>query len=225
MKVVISIGGSLLTKEISYRNFKKYANVINEISRKHKVIVVCGGGSIARIYQKIGKKAKANNEMLDFIGIMATHLNASAFSTLIKNSYLIKWKSLKEAEKEVKKLFGRKVLVCAGYDVGCSTDYDAAYFASLINADLIINATNVDGIYDKDPNKYKDARKIKKISYNELVKIISKIPQKPGEYRLFDLKALEILKKKKIKLIVVNGKKPSEILKAIEGRHSGSEVF
>jgi uridylate kinase len=225
MKIIISIGGSLLTKELKYENFKKYADVINKISKKHKVIVVCGGGITARTYQSIARKAKASNEMLDFIGIMATHINASTFSTFIKNSYLVKWKSLKEASKEVKKYFGKKVLVCAGYDVGCSTDFDSAYFASLVNADLVVNATNVDGIYDKDPTKFKDAKKFDRLSYNEFIKIISKNPQKPGEYRLFDLKAAKILKEKKIKLIVIDGRNPREIVKAIEGKHSGTEVF
>jgi len=225
MKIVISIGGSLLTRELSYENFKKYGDIINRISRKHKVIVVCGGGSTARTYQSIAKKANANNEMLDFIGIMATHINAATFSTFVKNSYLVKWKSLKEASKEVKKYFGKKVLVCAGYDVGCSTDFDSAYFASLINADLLINATNVDGIYDKDPKKFKDVKKFEKLSYNEFIKIISKNPQRPGEYRLFDLKAAKLLKKKKIKLIVIDGRDPKEIIRAVEGKHSGTEVF
>jgi uridylate kinase len=225
MKVVISIGGSLLTRELSYENFKKYADVINKISKKHKVIVVCGGGTTARTYQSIARKAKASNEMLDFIGIMATHINAATFSSFIKNSYLVKWKSLKEASKEVKKYFGKKVLVCAGYDVGCSTDFDSAYFASLVNADLVVNATNVDGIYDKDPNKFKDAKKFERLSYDEFIEIISKNPQKPGEYRLFDLKAAKLLKENKIKLIVIDGRNPREIVKAIEGKHSGTEVF
>jgi uridylate kinase len=225
MKVVISIGGSLLTRELSYENFKKYADVINEISKNHKVIVVCGGGITARKYIKIAKEAKAKNEMLDFIGIMATHINAATFSTFIKKSYLVKWKSLKEAAKEVKKYFGKKVLVCGGYDVGCSTDFDSAYFASLVNADLVFNATNVDGIYDKDPTKFKDAKKFDRLSYDEFIKIISKNPQKPGEYRLFDLKSAKLLKEKKIKLIVIDGRNPKEMINAIEGKHSGTEVF
>jgi len=225
MKVVISIGGSLLTKELSYENFKKYADIVNKISKKHKIIVVCGGGTTARIYQNIGRKAKASSEMLDFIGIMATHINAATFSTLIKNSYLVKWKSLKEASKEVKKYFGKKVLVCAGYDVGCSTDFDSAYFASLVKANVVINATNVDGIYDKDPNKFKDAKKFERLTYDEFIKIISKNPQKPGEYRLFDLKAAKILKKGRVKLIIIDGRNPKEIIRAVEGKHSGSEVF
>jgi len=225
MKVVISIGGSLLTRELSYRNFKKYSDVINKISKKHKIIVVCGGGVTARMYQNVAKKAKASNEMLDFIGIMATHINAATFSTFIKNCHLVKWKSLKDASKEVKKYFGKKVLVCAGYDVGCSTDFDSAYFASLVKADVVINATNIDGIYDKDPNKFSDAKKFERLTYDEFIKIISNNPQKPGEYRLFDLKAAKLLKKNRTKLIVIDGRNPNEIIRVIEGKHSGTEVF
>jgi len=218
MKIVISLGGSLLTKEISFENFKRYARIIEKISKKHKVIVVCGGGKIAREFIEISKRGKASREQQDFIGIMATHLNASTLASLIKNSYLVKWKSLREAAKEVKKYFGKKIIVAAGYDVYHSTDYNAAYFASIIKADLVINATNVDGVYDKDPRKFKDAKKFERMSFDELIKIVSKLQQKPGEYRLFDLGAAKILKKNKIRLVIFNGEDEKNFIKAIEGK-------
>ena len=107
----------------------------------------------------------------------------------------------------------------------CSTDFDSAYFASLVKADVVINATNIDGIYDKDPNKFSDAKKFERLTYDEFIKIISNNPQKPGEYRLFDLKAAKLLKKNRTKLIVIDGRNPNEIIRVIEGKHSGTEVF
>ncbi|MEM5875227.1 MAG: UMP kinase [Candidatus Aenigmatarchaeota archaeon] len=216
MKIVISIGGSLLTKEISCRNFKNYAKIIQKISNNNKIIVVCGGGSIARQYIKIAKICKCKRENQDFIGIMATHLNASTLYSLLKNAYLIKWKPLKEAEKEVKKYFGKKILVAAGYDTKHSTDYNAAYFASIVNADIVINVTNVDGVYDKDPSKYKNARKFEFLSYDDFIKIVSKLKQSPGEYRLFDIDAAKILKKYKIPLKIIDGRNPKNIEKALK---------
>ncbi|MCS7093728.1 MAG: UMP kinase [Candidatus Aenigmarchaeota archaeon] len=225
MKVVISIGGSLLTKKISYENFKKYAKVIENLSKKHSLIVVCGGGKIARKFINIAKAAKADEEIQDFIGIMATHLNASTLASIVRNSYLVKWKPLKETENEIKKHFGRKIIIAAGYDTGHSTDYNAAYFASLVKADIVINATDVDGVYDKDPKIFKNARKYNSLNFDDFIKIISKLEQSPGKYSLFDLEAAKILKKEKIKLVILNGKDPKNILSCLNGKQIGTTVL
>lgn len=226
MRIVISLGGSLLTKEMSSDNFKKYVDVLLKLKRnRHKLVVVCGGGRVCREYRDIAKGLNTNNEQLDFVGIMATHLNASTlFSGLGKSGYLVKWKSLKEAIKEVKKNFGKKILVCGGYDVGTSSDYDAAVFAKEIKADLLINATNVDGVYSDDPKKNPEAKKFDRLSFDEFEKIILKNVQSPGEYRLFDLPATKLIKKHKIKTVFIDGNDPEEIVRAVEERHSGTVI-
>jgi uridylate kinase len=226
MKVVISIGGSLLTKELTPENFRKYADVILQLWKKgHKLIVVCGGGKVCREYRDVGKDLGADYDQLDFIGIMATHLNASTLlPALGKLGYLVAWKSLKEAIKEVKKNFGKKILVAGGYDVGTSSDYDAAIFAYSVKADLLINATNVDGVYSDDPKKNPNAKKYDKLTFDQFENIISKNPQSPGEYRLFDLAATKLIKKAKIKTIFIDGNDSQEILRAVEGKHNGTVI-
>lgn len=224
MKIVISIGGSLLTKELNYEHFAKYAEVLKELSKKHDIVVVCGGGKPAREFRDIAKNA--SREERDFIGIMATHLNASTLAYVIGNgAYLIKWKPLKEALKEIEKYFGKKMIVGGGYDVGTSTDYDAAIFAKIVKADLVINATNVDGVYSDDPKKNSNAKKFDNLTHDEFIKVISKLEQTPGEYRLFDLKGARLLKEIKAKLIVIDGSNPGEIVNAVEGNHNGTIVM
>jgi uridylate kinase len=225
VKIVISLGGSLLTKELTSENFRKYADVILRLSKNNKIIVICGGGKVCRDYRDVAKGLGADNNQMDFIGIMATHLNASTFcSALGKSCYLVKWKVFKDAMKEVKRNFGKKIIVGAGYDVGTSSDYDAAALAALIKADLLINATNVDGVYSGDPKKDSDAKKFDKLSYEEFERIMMKNPQVPGEYRFFDWKATKIIKKYKIKTIFIDGNDPEEIIRAVEGRHHGTTV-
>lgn len=225
MKIVISLGGSLLTKELTAEHFRKYINVIRALSKKHKLIVIVGGGRVCREYQKIGKELGATNDELDFIGIMATHLNAATFATgLGNNAHLVRWKPLKDAAKEVKKTFGKKIFVAAGYDTGSSTDHDAAVFASTIKADLLVNASNVAGVYSDDPKANPNAKKYDKLTYGEFLKIVKKNSQTPGEYRLFDLKAAKIIKKHRIKTILIDGNVPSEIFKSVEGKHNGTVV-
>ena len=225
MKIVISLGGSLLTRDLTARNFKRYSEVVHDLKRQgHKLIVVCGGGKVCRDYRDVVKALGGDKDQQDFVGIMATHINAATFSAAVKGSHLVKWKSLKEAVKEVKKNFGRKVIVAAGYDLGTSSDFDAAVFADEMKAGLLINVSNVDGIYTADPKKDPHARKIDNLSYDEFDKIIRQNEQTPGEYRLFDLAAVRLIKKSKIRVIFVGGSDPKEIERAVEGNHHGSVV-
>lgn len=226
MKVAISIGGSLLTKELSVDNFKKYADVFLRLREQgHELAIVCGGGKVCREYRDIGKGFTDDTDALDFIGIMATHVNASTLVAALGDvGHLVKWGSLEQAKKEVKKHFGKKIIVGGGYDVGTSSDYDAAVFAEVVGADLLINATNIDGVYTADPKKDPNAKKLEKLTHDEFEKIIMQNPQTPGEYRLFDLPATKLIKKMKLKTVFINGKDPKEILRAVEGKHSGTVI-
>ncbi|MFH1229177.1 MAG: UMP kinase [Candidatus Aenigmatarchaeota archaeon] len=226
MKVVISLGGSLLTKDLSSENFRKYASVILRLwGEGHKLIVVCGGGKVCRDYRDVAKGFGASNNDLDFIGIMATHINASTFYTALGDcAYLVRWKSLEEAKDEVAENFEEKIIVAAGYDVGTSSDYDATAFADLVGADMIINATNVDGVYSADPKKDPIARKYDKVSYDDFEKIIMQNEQAPGEYRFFDLESTRLIKSRRIKAVFINGNDPEEIARAVQGTHHGTTV-
>lgn len=225
MRIVISMGGSLLTKDLSAENFQKYADVFMYLKDLgHKLIVVCGGGKVCRDYRDIGKALGGDNDQLDFIGMMATHINAATLAAAIKGSHLIKPMSLEEATKEVGKNFGKKILVGAGYRVGNSTDYDAAVFAEAIKADLLINASNVDGIYTADPKKDRGATKLDRVSYDEFERIMGQNEQVAGEYRFFDLPATKLIKKARIKTVFINGNDPDEIKRAVDGTHHGSIV-
>ncbi len=225
MKIVISLGGSLLTRELTAEHFRKYVDVVRELSKRHKLIVIIGGGKVCREYQKIGRELGADSDEQDFIGIMATHLNASTFVTgLGKKAHLVKWKSVNDTVNEIKRNFGKKILVAAGLEPGCSTDHDAALFAGAVKADLFINASNVSGVYSDDPKSNPNAKKYDTLSYDEFLRIINKNKQTPGEYRLFDLKAVKIIKKRKIKTILVDGSDPREIINAVEGHHNGTII-
>jgi uridylate kinase len=227
MKIVISLGGSLLTRELTAENFKKYIDVVLKLRKKgHDLIVVCGGGKVSRNYRDIAKKLGADNDLLDFVGIMATHLNASTFlAGLGKDGHLATWGKLKDAVKDVKENFGKKIVLGGGYEPGSSSDYDAAVFAEAVGADILINATTVDGVYTSDPKKDPKAKKFDKMTYDEFERVILKNPQLPGEYRLFDLVGVKLVKKAKIKTIVVNGIDPEEIVRAVEGKHRGTEIY
>jgi uridylate kinase len=222
LKVVISVGGSLLTKELTPANFRKYADVLKRLKKNgHKLIIVCGGGKVCREYRDVAKELGGKHELLDWIGIQATHMNAlTLIAALGEDAHPISLRTPEEVERN----FDDKILVCGGNLPGCSTDYDAALFAEIVKADLLINATDVDGVYSADPDKDPNAKKFEKLSYEEFEKIMLKNPQIPGEYRFFDLKATRLIKKARIKTVFIDGRDPEEILKAVEGKHNGTVV-
>ena len=223
---MVSIGGSLLTRELCVANFKKYVDVFLKLRDDgHQLAVVCGGGKTCREYRDIAKGFTEDADALDFIGIMATHINASTLAAALgERGHLVRWGSLKAALKDVKEHFGDRILVGGGYDVGTSSDYDAAAFADVVNADLLINASNVDGVYTADPKKDPDAKKLDKLTHKEFEKIIMQNPQVPGEYRLFDLPATKLIKKLKLKTVFIDGNDPEEILHAVDGTHNGTVI-
>ena len=118
-----------------------------------------------------------------------------------------------------------KILVGGGYKPGSSTDYRTVIFADAMNADLIINATDIDGVYTKNPRIQKNAEKLTELTYPRLEAIIKEnARQAPGEYGLFDLKGVKLAKKLGIPLAIIDGTDPEEIIRAVEGNHSGSTV-
>ena len=238
MKIVISIGGSLLTKDTSLsnpdtytKNFNRYAKTIKQLyDDGNQLVVVCGGGISARMFQKIGRHFTKDVELLDRLGIIATDLNAYLFIAALEKmeSGIVHDVVLKEPNDVNYVGFEtewKKIIVCSGWEPGCSTDMDAALQAESIGAEIVINATSIDGVYTKDPKQYADAKKLDKLSYTEFREILSALPQTPGEYRLFDLKAVDVLQRKNIKLIIIDGNDPEEILCAAGGgEHKGTIV-
>ncbi len=221
MKLVISLGGSLLTQDFSASGLKKYAEVLKKIAAKtEKLVVIVGGGKVCREYQKIARELKASQDMQDYIGIKSTHFNASLVASLLDDCV-----EVPNNEKElVLALRKRNVVVGGGLKVGQSTDAVAAFAAKTIKADLLVNASNIDGVYEADPRKKKGAKKIQRTTYAQLKTILSKNAQLPGQYGLFDLRAVETITKSKIKTVFVDGTNAEEIYRAVFGKHNGTIV-
>jgi uridylate kinase len=109
-----------------------------------------------------------------------------------------------------------------GLQPGQSTTSVALEVAEYLEANELILLTNVDGIYDKDPKNFKDAKRFDQLNYEDLQKIIIKVSEAnqaaAGEYRIFDTVSLQILKRSKIKTLIISGKELSEFKKFWEGK-------
>ena len=223
MKISVSLGGSLLPREGTPETYQRYAQVLRKLKeRGHTLIVVCGGGKPARDWIKVAKELGADSYTQDRLGIHATHLNALLLIAALgphAHSHIHRRGS------EIKRNMNDKILVGGGHLPSSSTDYRAVLFAEAVDAERVVNATDVDGVYDRNPDINPDAVKLDRITHYWLEKIIlENAEQAPGEYGLFDLKAVRRAKKLKIPLIFVDGTDPQEIARAIEGGHSGTEV-
>ncbi|HUK93350.1 MAG TPA: UMP kinase, partial [Methanomicrobiales archaeon] len=111
-----------------------------------------------------------------------------------------------------------KIVVMGGVIPGQTTDAVAALLAEKVRADLIINWTSVDGIYDKDPKRHPDAVKHSRISPGELQAIVRGDRLEAGSNTVFDALAAKIIGRSGIPLVVLDGRKPGDPRKAIRGK-------
>jgi len=201
MRIVISLGGSLVVPDRIDINFlKRFKSAVRKC--KHKIVIVVGGGRIARDYiHALGNK---DERVRSLIGMEATRLNALLVSKFLDNE------TVPDSMMELKKLLRRKnLVVCSslGYKAGMTSDGTAADVARNIKADMLINMTNVKGLYDKDPRRFKDARFIPEIGFGDFLKMAEKIRYEPGQHFVLDQNAARTIKRYKIKTFILKGLK------------------
>lgn len=216
--IVISIGGSLLVTEDGVNvQFLKHLNVFirKYIKRGKRFFLVAGGGITARRYRDAGKSVigDLSERDLDWLGIHATRLNAHLLRTIFEDVA-----HPRIVENYDKKLSNWKepLVIGAGWKPGWSTDYDAVILARDYGANLIVNLSNIDWVYDKDPRKHKDAVRIEKLTWGELEKIVG-TEWSPGINSPFDPIAAQLARELKLTVIVANGEKFNNLERIIEG--------
>ncbi|MBW3021921.1 UMP kinase [Candidatus Woesearchaeota archaeon] len=214
MTKVISLGGSLIVPESIDVNFlKRFKALIEKISRKEKLIIVCGGGKTCRKYIAAAKKISSpSTDDLDWIGIPATRLNAELVRVMLG----------KDAHPKViynpsKKVRFKKIIIHAGDKPGSSSDHDAVLLAKTYKSKEIINLTNIDYIFNKDPKKHKSAKPIKGLSWNQYLKIIG-TEWISGKNYPFDPVASKAAKKYGLRLKLLNGKNIKNVENCLKGK-------
>ncbi len=219
MRVVLKISGKYVNP-FDTPLVTEYASIIGKLAEKHEIAVVVGGGTPARKYIDLAPRSKS---IKDIIGIRVARLNAFLLASHIPSAVKVVPKS---AEEFLELWDPRKVIVVGGFQPGQSTNAVSLIVAELIEADMVINATTVDGVYDKPPN-LPGAKRFEKIKADELMKILEGEgwSNEPGRYELMDSLALQIAKRSNIPIAVVYGGKPSNVMKAIEERKWGTLIL
>jgi len=198
--IIISLGGStIVPQDIDIEFLKEFKKTID--SSKDRFVIVCGGGFTNKVYNRAAQEiAKISNEDLDWIGIRATKLNAELIrSVFAKDAYE---EVIDDPEKPVKT--NKRIIIAAGYKPGCSSDKDAVLLAKNFNANTIINMSNIDYDYDKDPNKHKDAKPIQHTTWNEFQKLVG-TKWSPRLHSPFDPIASRLAKELSMKVIILKG--------------------
>lgn len=212
--VVVSIGGSVvLSEEADVPFLINLTSLFKKISNEYKLFVIVGGGKIARRYIQLGRELAFDEDTLDLIGIDVTRVNARIIAHLLGVSNTEIPHSTSEALK-----LDFPIVVMGGTDPRHSTDLVGAELAAKTHALRFVNATNVDGIYDKDPNKFKDAKQLREVSIDQLIEKYGTKWGTAGKNIFMDEPALEIIKKARIQTFVVNGKRLDELEKALSGQ-------
>jgi uridylate kinase len=219
-RIVIKLSGRIFGMD-NVKVLKDYASFLVKISKICQPIVIAGGGNIARHYISHARSSGADESTLDELGIEISRLNAKLLIYALKNkAYSHPPTTLQEVKHAVD---DGLIVVTGGLHPGQSTNGTAALIAEKIKAEQFLNATDVDGVYDRDPNKYKRAKLFKQIELKNLKNMLVHEDSIAGGYDLMDIVALKIIERSKIKTRIL--KADTKIIeKAIKGSDVGTKI-
>ena len=229
-RILLKISGESLMGESNYgldiSTAKFISKEIKKIYEKnYQICLIIGGGNIYRGIK--GAAEGIDRSTSDYMGMLATIMNALSMQSILETAKVptrvqsaismsqiaepyIRRKAIRHLEKN------RIVIFAAGTgNPFFSTDTAAALRASEMNCSMIIKATKVDGIYDKDPIKYEDAKFYEKISYTKVL---------GNDLKVMDSTAISLAKESKIPILITNINKENSVLNAINGIGKFSKI-
>ena len=220
-RIVIKLSGQVFGMEHT-KELKDYAAFFVKQSKICQPVLVAGGGKIARYFINHARSSGADESTLDELGIEISRLNAKLLIYALKNkAYPHPPTNLTEVKQAID---SGLIVVTGGLHPGQSTNGTAALIAEKINAAEFLNATDVDGIYDSDPNKNKKAKQFKRIELKDLRSLLVHEDSMAGGYDLMDIVALKVIERSKIKTKIIKSDIKT-IEKAIKGLSIGTEII
>ncbi|MCG2863225.1 MAG: UMP kinase [Vulcanisaeta sp.] len=200
-----------------------YVNLIRELwVNGYRMVVVTGGGSLARRYIEIGRSLGINESLLDMLGILASRLNAQLLASALSdiaylpiptdiNTTLSAWAT------------GRLVIV-GGFQPGQSTATVAMLVSEALGIKNLVDCANIDAVYTSDPRRDPTAKRLERVTIDELMGIL-KSRTVAGTYDLLDPWALSIAQRGKITIHVVSCNNPDALRRLIsEGVGAGTVI-
>lgn len=226
--ILLKLSGESLMNESENINKEKTKEIAELIKRVHdmgiNIGIVVGGGNFFR--GRSHQDMEAINA--DSMGMLGTTMNALALRDAFTKANLdnvifspfdfhelIEMQTEEELKEKYKK--GTVVIFSGGTGhIGCSTDTAASMKAIMIGADVIIKLTNVDGVYDKDPNKYQDAKMYKNLTHQQVI-------DNP-EIKVMDLACIKDCQKENKDILVINFNDKENLIKVLKGEKIGTVI-
>jgi uridylate kinase len=224
--IVISVGGSLIVPNggpdtVFLEKLNKF--IRDNVAKGKRFFLVAGGGKTARHYRDAGGAVVGgmSDNDLDWLGIHATRLNAHLLRTIFQD--IAHPRIIENYDKKLTN-WKEPVVIGAGWKPGWSTDYDAVILARDYGAKMMINLSDIDWVYDKDPSKFKDAKPVKKLTWDEMTKLVG-TKWKPGINMPFDPIAAKLGRTLNLTVIITNGKKFDNLENILEGNEFKGTVI
>ena len=225
MKVVLSIGGSVLAPDLDPDRVRAHAAAVEDLVDAGCTLgVVVGGGGVAREYIGAARSLSANEIQLDGLGIAVTRLNARLLVAALGETAAVA--PAADYEEAAAAMRRGEVATMGGVAPGQTTDAVSAALAEFVEADLLVYATSVDGVYSADPNADDGAERYPRLSAGELVEVISGIEMSAGASAPVDLLAAKLIERSDMRAIVLDGADPSRVVDAVlAGEHDGTDIL
>lgn len=212
-RVVIKLSGSIFGSSARSESIKEYGVMITELNRRVQPVVIAGGGNIARHYIDLARELGSDEASLDILGIEVSRLNARLLLHSVSSRVYPKVPTNLD-EVSIAAETGEPVIL-GGLHPGQSTNATSALVAEKVKAKLFVNATDVNGIYDSDPNINRHAKIFKMVSVDKCIEVLGKNSSMAGKYDLMDMVALKIIERSRIPTVILRSS-VTNIVKAIE---------
>jgi len=185
---------------------------------------VVGGGPTAREYIGTARELGANEIELDQLGIAVTRLNGRLLIAALDDRAAPTPAESYESGREA--IRRGDIPVLGGIVAAQTTDAVAAAFAEYINADLLVYATSVNGVYSADPESDTEATRFDQLTAGELVDIIANMEMNAGSSAPVDLLAAKVIERSGIRTIVLDGTDPQRVVDAVQNdEFDGTEIL
>ncbi len=206
---ILNLGGSLVVpEEINTRLVAEFRDLIIDRVTNHdqKFVIIVGGGKTARKYQDAAGVILPDipDQDKDWLGIHATRLNAQLLRTIFSEYVFSK---INTNPHDLEDFYHSRdpIMIAAGWKPGFSTDYCTVLLGRYLGIKKIVNLSNIDYIYDKDPRVHDDAKKIEDMSWKEFRTFFGQKEWTPGMNTPFDPVAAEFADKEDLEVVTMNG--------------------
>jgi len=221
--IIVSVGGSLIVPDQLDTDFLERfrACILNHVERGFSFFIITGGGRTARRYQEAGSAVRElHPEDLDWLGIHATQLNAHLMRSLFKE--VAQERIVKNPTRRIRTK--APIIIGAGWRPGASTDYCAVLAAKQLDAHRLVNLSDTDYVYDKNPDDNPDANPLTNVDW-ETFRTLIPDHWDPGLSSPFDPVAAKEAQRLKLEVAVLNGQKLEELEKYLAGEEFTGTVI